>query len=481
VNDGKGGFTAAPYINQGVLVFALAAADVNGDGQADLFVSYGSYAATTTAVYLATGNGSFATAPSATLQSTLVGGAILAKDVTGDGVVDAVVSVVSGAGEGVMLYVGHRDGTFSAGTPLVTGVIPNYVGTADLNGDAIPDLYFTTTESVLTDANDGLMGLVVLRGAGGDSFAAPVSYAIYGAAAPVLPIDMFHNGSPSLLASGGGATTLLLNNGATSVTLGASATSVGSAGSLGVTVSVAAYFSDQQRPTGYVDLRVDGTVVNRSAVLANGTAAFTLSALAVGTHAVSATYEGDSNYNVNLHSNTVSLTVTKATPAFQLTSEAASLALAPGGSTSTAISLAANSAFSGPVTLTCDGAPVSTTCAFSQRSVTLAPGQTVTSMLSLTADRTASLQSHMRIGGTGIGLVICCLLLFAPLMRRRKPAARLMLAVLAYAGTIGVIGCASNPAPKLAAGSYALSVSATPSDPSVPPQTLTVVVVVPGA
>jgi hypothetical protein len=66
---------------------------------------------------------------------------------------------------------------------------------------------------------------------------------------------------------------------------------------------------------------------------------------------LSASYEGDDHVNVNLHSNTVDLTVTKATPSFQLTSDAAMLSLSPGGSASTAIALAAGHAFGGPVTL----------------------------------------------------------------------------------------------------------------------------------
>jgi len=477
VNDGKGGLAAAPRINVGVALYAIAAADVNGDGQADLFVSYGSYSTTTTAVYLATGSGGFATT-AAVLQHTLPGGAILARDVTGDGIVDAVVSVLNGASEGLMLYRGHGDGTFDAGAPVVTGVVPTYVGTADLNGDALPDLYFTTTEGVLTDAADGLMGLVVLLGAGDGSFAPPAHYAIYSAAAPVLPIDMFHDGAASLLASAGGSTVVLLNNGGSTVTLTAGAASVGSADPVSVTVRVTPGFADQPLPTGYVAVRVDGAVADRGAVRSNGTASFTLSALEVGSHVVSASYEGDDHYNVNLHSNTVDLKVGKATPAFQLTSDAAQLALSAAGSASSAISLSANHAFSGPVTLSCDGAPAATTCAFSQPSVTLAPGQTVTSMLTLTAAKTASLRRSILLGSSGAGLAAAwCLLVMVPGLRRRAGSARRLLPVLMYLGAVA--GCAANPAapPNQRAGSYAITVTATPSDPSVPPQTLTMVVV----
>jgi len=478
VNDGTGHLTAAPYVDEGTLIFSVALADANGDGAADLFVSHGSYTATTTAVYAATGSGGFAITPSAILQDTMVGGGILASDVTGDGVVDAVVSVPSGTNQGLMLYVGHNDGTFSAGTALVAGVAPSYVGATDLNGDTIPDIYFTTTEGVLTDANDGLMGLVVLRGAGNHAFAPPVSYSIYGASSPVLPIDMFHNGSPSLLAAAGGtATTVLLNNGASTVALRASAASVSSIDAVDVTVTVVPYFPDQPLPTGDVELRVDGTAVSRSAVRSNGTASFSVSRLAVGSHVLSASYAGDSHYNVNLTSNAVTLTVTRATPGFQLTSDAAELSISPGGSTSTAISLAASPAFGGPVTLACEGAPASTTCSFSQSSVMLAPGQTVTSTLTLTASNTAARNVHLPAVAAMLGAAVCGLLLIWPLLRSRPSAGRRMLAVVASVCALGALGCSSDTAATTSPGRYAISVIATPSDTSVPAQTLTVIVV----
>lgn len=474
LNDGKGAFTAAPYINLGVQLLGVAAGDANGDGAADLWVSFGSFSATTTAVYLSTKDGGFAAAPSATLQRTMVGTSILAEDVTGDGAIDALVTVQSGANQGLMLYVGRGDGTFGDGASLVTGVVPSFVGAEDLNGDAIADVFFTTSETVLTDAADRLMGLVVLRGTGNSAFAAPVSYAIYGASSRVLPFDLMRNGTLSLLAAANGAgTTILLNNGASSVALAARATTIGASESVEVVVRVAAAFADQPLPTGEVSLLVDGAEVVRGALRSNGTASFTLSALTVATHVLTATYAGDRNYNVNRNSNTVDLTVTKATPAFQLTSDAASLVLS-GGSTSTSLSLTANNAFSGPVALTCDGAPAAVACSFSLSNVTLAPGQTVTSTLTLTATKTASLPHGALMAGGG--LVVVGLLVLALVTRKRR-APRLWLPVLALVGVLGALGCSSDSAPPLATPrSYAISVTATPADTSVPAQTLTMIV-----
>jgi hypothetical protein len=392
---------------------------------------------------------------------------------------DIVLSVTNGTSEGLMLYTGNGNGTFSSGTSLVSGIVPSYVGAIDLNGDTLPDIYFTSNETVLTDANDSLDGLVVLPGIGNGSFGAPRSYAIYGSSTPVLPIDLFHNGSPDLLAAAGSnGTTVLLNNGASIVALTSSATTLTSTGSTTITVVVSPYFSDQQTPTGYVDLLVDGVTSNRMPLGANGAAAFALGNLTVGNHIVSSTYEGDANYNINSNPTTVSLSVTKANPSFVIASKVNSLSLRNGSSASTDLSLTANNAFSGPVTLGCSGAPAASSCSFSQSNLTLAPGQTVTSTLTLTATQNAAMHTPLPPFAAP-GVTLCCLLLIAPLARRRGKVTSLVILLLAAVSSMGLGGCSSGSKSKLTPGTYTVTVTASPSDTSVASQSVTVAVVVP--
>lgn len=477
INDGKGNLKAGTYVNAGTTLYGIALADTNGDHRADLLLSYGAYAKTTTAVFLTDSTGNFAAFPTSIIQNTLPGGSILAQDVTGDGIPDALVSITNGTSEGLLLYVGNGDGTFQSGIPLVTGIVPYSVGAADLNGDGYPDIFFTSTEAVLTDAADSMQGLVVLRGTGNNGFAAPQNFSIYGASAPLFAVDLVHNGSPSILAANGSGTTVLLNNGASVLTLSASATTFTTTTPAIATVRVAPYYSDQPAATGTVSLKVDGVVKSTAALTVNAIATLSLSGLSAGTHTLSATYSGDANYNVNLNSNTVSISVTKATPAFTLSASSTTVSMPQTGSGSVGIALAANNAFSGPVGLTCTGAPIGSTCSFTQSNVTLAPGQTVTSTLTLSSTTTALNRPARHMPGVASGVMLCCLLGITPLFRRRRGIKALfILAVAAIVGT-GIVGCSSS-GNKLQPGTYALTVTAYPGDTTVATQAVSIVVTV---
>lgn len=477
LNDGTGKFTSGTFLNLGKTLYGSALADVNKDGKADLLVSYGAYASTTTSVYAGTSTG-FASSATTIIQNTLPAASILAKDVTGDGNVDAVLSITNGASEGIMLYPGNGNGTFSSGVSLVSGLVPSYVGTTDLNGDKLPDIYFTNDETVLTDANNSRFGLVVLLGAGNNTFAAPLSYNIYGASSPVLPVDPLGTGSPNLLATAGaGATTILLNNGASVLKLAASTANLTTTDTITVAVSVAPYFSDQTTPTGYVDLFVDGTSVSRQSLAANAATVFSLSSLTAGTHVISATYEGDSNYNVNTNSGKTTLTVTKATPVFVLSADSGALSLKQGGAASTSLSLTANNAFSGPVALSCLGAPAQATCSFSQSSITLAPGQAVKVTMTLASSTVAEL--HPSLFSAGSSIALCGLLLMVPFARRYRRFTVLTTLALSIAAGIGLSGCSgSSSKSSISPGTYAVVVNATPGDPTVAAQSVTVSVTI---
>lgn len=479
INDGKGNLTAGSFVSTGTSLYGVALADVNQDGKADLVLSYGGYYSTTTSIYLADSTGNFAASPSSVLQNTLPNSNILIKDVTGDGIPDAVLSITNGTNQGIMLYIGKGDGSFNAGTQLVQGIIPYFVDAADLNGDSYPDIFFTSDETVLTDAADKYMGLVVLPGAGNNTFATATHYNIYPAASPVFAVDLVHNGSPSLLASSAGVgTTVLLNGGASTVTLSAATTSNTSTGTTNITVNVAPYYNDQAAPTGYVDLLVDGVNTSRIALAANATATVTLSSLTTGKHVLSATYEGDNTYNVNNHSNTVTLTITKATPSFTIATSNNSLTLPNGGSTSASLSLQANDAFSGPVSLSCAGVPNGATCNFSQSSVTLAPGQTVSSTVTLSALQTASLHNNLPMGITaGSGIALCSLFLLLPIARRRRVLSGVTLMAGLAAVLLGSSGCSSS-SPAVTPGTYRVTVNAAPVDNTVATQSVVMLLTV---
>jgi hypothetical protein len=115
---------------------------------------------------------------------------------------------------------------------------------------------------------------------------------------------------------------------------------------LSATVSPA--FSGTTTPTGsVVFLFQDGTPVGKAQLNGSGTATWTVSSLPVGTHAVTVTYLGDTNYQssssalllqtVNPTSTTVSLASSVSTSVFgqTITLSGAAVAVAPGGGTPT--------------------------------------------------------------------------------------------------------------------------------------------------
>jgi hypothetical protein len=158
LSTGAGAFAAPALTTAGTDPLYVVAADVNGDGFADLVTA--SYDDGTISVFLnnAASPGSF----SAPLVLPSQGASQLAiADMTGDGLPDIV-----SADFNVSLFVQTAAGAFAAPVQLYPGGA-NWVAVGDLNGDGAPDV-------VLTDAAG--VKLLLHTGAPSDTtFAAPVS------------------------------------------------------------------------------------------------------------------------------------------------------------------------------------------------------------------------------------------------------------------------------------------------------------------
>lgn len=221
-------------------------------------------------------------------------------------------------------------------------------------------------------------------------------------------------------------------------------------------------------PTGTVDF-FDGTAFLGSATLdSNGNSTFATSALAAGTHQITAKYEGDSifaggasaplaqtvNENFTVSANPNALTITHGL------SGTSTLTITPAGG-----------ADSVPISFSCAGLPAGSTCTFSPATVT--PGSKLATT-TLTIQTAGSALSAPPLDGPSLppGLMVLLALAAAlgiatTLLHRRGPrwswaSATCLLAVLGFTALMTACGGGSapvaNPAPT---GNFTVTVHAT--------------------
>ena len=128
---------AASLLNAGTQPSWVTVADFNGDGIPDL-VTTTEYPGTLT-VFLGNRDGTFTAKSTFTLPSNSISVAV--GDFNGDGIPDLVAYTDAGETPGpATVFLGKGDGTFTTHSTLILGANPISVGVGDFNGDGIPDL-----------------------------------------------------------------------------------------------------------------------------------------------------------------------------------------------------------------------------------------------------------------------------------------------------------------------------------------------------
>jgi hypothetical protein len=260
LGNGDGSFQpAVAYNSGGIYPDGVAIADISGDGKADLVVANSSTSTTINqgdvGVLIGNGDGTFQ--PVVAYPASEFGAAaIKVADMDGDGKLDVVVvncSAISGncngGGGNVGVLLGNGDGTLK---PVVTfppgGNTPFAVGVADLNGDSKPDIVVGNCASNVCGQLPGAVAVLL------NASLAPTTTALTSSPNP--------------------------SNFDQSVTFTATATSEGF----------------KVTPTGSVTFFDGTTNLGTSNLNASAQATLTTSTLTVGTHSITATYNGDSNY-----------------------------------------------------------------------------------------------------------------------------------------------------------------------------------------
>ncbi len=136
---GAGVFAAAVNYPAGSNPVAVAVADFNGDGRADLAVTTAlpREGDSGVAVLIGVGDGTFR--PAVILPDDFGAGALAAVDVNGDGRQDLVIAHCCGS-TAMSLRRGVGDGTFQAAEPFLAALEPMALAVADFNSDGRPDL-----------------------------------------------------------------------------------------------------------------------------------------------------------------------------------------------------------------------------------------------------------------------------------------------------------------------------------------------------
>src|SRR5580704_17689344 len=197
-NGGPIFFNPETYLSGGVYAFSVAVGDFNGDGNADLAIvnecSENNCNSGTVSVLLGNGDGTFQAA-----KSFSSGGyeafAVATADVNKDGKADLIVAngcqSTSQCANGVVgVLLGNGDGTFqSAKTYASGGVVASSVAIADVNRDGNPDL-LVANQCLNSNCTSG--GVSVLLGKGNGTFQTAQSYATGGLAAVSVAVGHFN-------------------------------------------------------------------------------------------------------------------------------------------------------------------------------------------------------------------------------------------------------------------------------------------------
>jgi hypothetical protein len=495
LGNADGSFQPATFTPLGSDLYAVKLINFSGaPGNLDLAAIDQNPQALLAAVYVipnkADGSGTFNPALASTPVTNYIVSDIVAGDYNSDGKQDLTLTTLGQINlstgfvvpntAGVLLLPGNGDYTFGTPTLVNPGHFPLWGSYADFNGDGAPDLAlveafnffvfdeFTPAAKVLPNLGGGTFGPAIYLM---DSFRLDGNEpADYEFTSYTFTGNFTNSGGADLLVSGRKGTAEFVNRGVTTLALIANPTSPAQGATVTLTATISQAVSAGVSETGSVSFSVNGTLLGSTPV-AGGIATLSTAALAVGSDTIAATYAGD--FNHNQASASTKLTVAPLAPAFTLTATPAALTLTRGATGTLTASLAANSTFSGTVTMGCSGAPSESTCIANPASITLLPGQStpVSIVIATTPPNNsfaATLSGAPPWSGTLSALGLAGVVFLRRPKRRRFSSLLGALAMVSLAcSSAGLLnGCSGDGTkaatyPGTSTGQYVLTVTAT--------------------
>ena len=210
-------------------------------------------------------------------------------------------------------------------------------------------------------------------------------------------------------------------------------------------------------PGGTVTFLEGATNLGSAPLDATGKATFQTSALAVGAHAVTAVYAGDSFF---LGSTSPAATLNVGD--YTLSADRTTAAVIAGSSATFALTVTPQGGFANPVVLSCSGLPLFSACSFSPPTVTPNGGAATSTMtITTTAHTTKTAMQSNPWGGAGSVFAAATGFSFLGMAigggtTGKKRLRRYCLRLLVILGlVVAIVGCGSTPTPDPTTGTPA--------------------------
>jgi hypothetical protein len=235
-------------------------------------------------------------------------------------------------------------------------------------------------------------------------------------------------GSSASSPSGGGSPSAAAPNSVqTETTLVAPDSSLlGSAVTLNATVMAAT----TPVPEGTMYFRIDGSVAASVPLQSDGSATYTTSTLALGSHTIQASYGTASSTSVYdaSSSSDQTLSIYADGPDLKLSTSASSMSVARGNTSSpVTVSLTSINGAAGNVSLACSGLPVGAICAFSPSQISITDGGTATTSMTVSVPKGTATAAALGL----LGLMFMPALTANATRRRKLMATWLVFSVVA--------------------------------------------------
>jgi hypothetical protein len=265
-------------------------------------------------------------------------------------------------------------------------------------------------------------------------------------------------GDPDFSASKSAAVPITVNLISTSTSLTASPMTVVSSGSV-IFTAVVAGAAGSGAPAGSVTFNNGAATLGTATLDGTGTATYSTSALPVGSASVTAGYAGSSTFAASASSAVTVVVSAPPPPNFTIAANPTTLTVAPGASGTSTITITPQNGFNSAVTFACTGLPNATAWTFSPATVTPDGTHAITATITISTTATSASLLHPLSPHRGTPLYALVLpglgaLLGLSNLRRGLSTSRrrLGMAILGVTIALGLGACGGGSTPSTTPG-----------------------------